>query len=252
MPMTDDEIVRTIHSFPAWMYEFDLRGHKTPVEDRKARRHPERKAYFFDPLVGLFGGSLKGKRVLDLACSAGYWSLHAIEAGADKIVGIEARQMHFDQASFVFKAKDIDPARYTFVHGNIFEVDFAKYGPFDIVLCLGIMYHITRHTELFEKISRVNTDVLLVDTRISTSPDSILEIRRESIEDHRNAVESGLVMFPSRQAVIDMAGEVGYQVAVLKPQFTDGTHSHDFTAGARRAFVCSKRTDLAGLPMEVE
>lgn len=250
--MTDEEIVSTIHSFPAWMYEFDLRGHKTPVEGRKAVRHPERRRYFFDPLVRMLGGSLRGKRVLDLACSAGYWSLAASEAGADHVVGIEARQMHFDQASFVFKAKDIDPAKYTFVHDNIFDVDFARYGTFDVVLCLGIMYHITRHTELFEKISAVNTDVLLVDTRISTAEGSLMELRRESTEDHRNAVKSGLVMFPSRRAVIDMAEEVGYRVAVLKPDFTPGRATHDFDAGARRAFVCTKQTDLAKLAAEVE
>jgi len=250
--MTDDEIQRTIASFPAWMYRFDLRGHLTPADERKARRHPERKRYFFDPLVELAGGSLAGKRVLDLACSAGFWSLAAIEAGAEKVVGIEARQMHFDQVNFVFKAKEIDPSRYTFVHGNIFDVDFRQFGAFDVVLCLGIMYHITRHTELFGKISAVNSDLLLIDTRISTSPDSVLELRRESIEDHRNAVESGLVMFPSRRAVIDMADQAGYRVAVLKPDFTASRATHDFDSGARRAFICAKKTNLENLHVDLE
>jgi tRNA (mo5U34)-methyltransferase len=249
--MTDDQIKQKIESFSAWMYQFDLRGHLTPVEDRKARRHPERKRYFFDPMVELMGGSLKGKRVLDLACSAGYWSLAAIEAGAEMVVGIEARQMHFDQARFVFEAKEIDPARFTFVHGNIFDVDFRPFGSFDLVLCLGIMYHITRHTELFGKISAVNSDLLLIDTRISTMPGSVLELRRESTEDHRNAVGSGLVMFPSRQAVIDMACDVGYRVAVLKPEFEASRATHDFDSGARRAFVCAKKTELSNLGSEI-
>src|SRR5215212_7167970 len=32
--------------------------------------------YFFDPLVHLLGGSLTGKRALDLGCNAGFWLRH--------------------------------------------------------------------------------------------------------------------------------------------------------------------------------
>jgi ribosomal protein L11 methylase PrmA len=41
--------------------------------------------------------------VLDLGCNAGFWSLAAIDAGADLVVGIDGRQMHIDQANLVFE-----------------------------------------------------------------------------------------------------------------------------------------------------
>jgi len=72
----DEEIRQKIASFPRWHYRFDLKGNLTPIfEERFANRHEQRKKYFFDPLVQLFGGSLAGKRVLDLGCNAGFWSL---------------------------------------------------------------------------------------------------------------------------------------------------------------------------------
>ena len=40
---------------------------------------------------GLAG--LKGKRVLDLGCNAGFWSLNAAEAGADFVLGVDGRQI---------------------------------------------------------------------------------------------------------------------------------------------------------------
>lgn len=72
--------------FPRWHYEFDLNGVRTPIfNHRHVNRHEQRKNYFFRPLVRLCGGSLSGKRVLDLGCNAGFWSLMAIEAGADYV-----------------------------------------------------------------------------------------------------------------------------------------------------------------------
>jgi len=59
-----------------------------------------------EPLSELYGGSLKGKRVLDLGCNAGFWSLDALERGADFVLGLDGRRMHIDQANFVFEVKE--------------------------------------------------------------------------------------------------------------------------------------------------
>ncbi|MGH2699183.1 MAG: DUF1698 domain-containing protein, partial [Actinomycetota bacterium] len=56
----------------------------------------------------LCGGSLRGKRVLDLGCNAGFWSLEALDRGADFVLGIDGRDMHIEQAEFVFEVKEID------------------------------------------------------------------------------------------------------------------------------------------------
>ncbi|MEA2517439.1 MAG: tRNA (mo5U34)-methyltransferase, partial [Actinomycetota bacterium] len=122
------ELQRRIDEFDRWHYEFDLNGIKTPISDpTRVNRHNQRKRYFIDPIVQLLGGSLEGKRVLDLGCNAGFWSLAAIEAGADYVLGIDGRQMHVDQADLVFEVKGIDRGRYDFVTGNIFEYDFRNH-----------------------------------------------------------------------------------------------------------------------------
>ena len=56
-------------------------------------RHQQRRSYFFDPLVNALGGSLRGRRVLDLGCSAELWSLLALQAGAEFVLGIDGRSM---------------------------------------------------------------------------------------------------------------------------------------------------------------
>ncbi|MFH1996266.1 MAG: hypothetical protein ABIJ27_04620 [Candidatus Omnitrophota bacterium] len=75
--MNNEEIVRRINEFSRWPYPFDLGGNSTPVPPREINRQKQRKRYFFDPCMKFLGGSLKGKTVLDIGCSAGYWSLCA-------------------------------------------------------------------------------------------------------------------------------------------------------------------------------
>src|SRR3954451_7714811 len=99
-----------VAGFPQWHYEFDLGGVRTPIFDQAhVNRHAQRRAYFFEPLVRLCGGSLAGRRVLALGCNAGFWSLAAIDAGADFVLGIDARRMHVEQANLVFEAKGVEP-----------------------------------------------------------------------------------------------------------------------------------------------
>ena len=49
-------------------------GIRTPIADwQRVNRQEQRRRYFLEPLLGLTGGSLQGRRVLDLGCSAGFW-----------------------------------------------------------------------------------------------------------------------------------------------------------------------------------
>src|SRR5215210_3088430 len=257
--MQDEEIRQKIASFPRWHYQFDLRGNLTPIHKKpRVNRHVQRKKHFFDPVVRLFGGSLEGKRVLDLACNAGYWSLASTEAGADYVLGIEGRQMHVDQASFVFDIKEVESDRYDFVVGDIFETDFRQFGTFDVVLCLGLMYHISKPMELMEKISEVNDDILVVDTTLSMARGSSLKIVPQDPDSYMSAVDRPIAMRPTKRAVRDLAEHAGYSVVTLEPDFRnakdepDWKGGQDYRKGSRRAFICAKKTDLSLLSARME
>ncbi|MDQ4064911.1 MAG: class I SAM-dependent methyltransferase, partial [Actinomycetota bacterium] len=155
--MDTAEIKERVDSFERWHYRFDLDGVQTPIWDEsRINRHQQRKSYLFDPLRAIYGGSLVGKRVLDIGCNAGFWSLAAIESGCDYVLGLDGRQMHVDQANFVFEVKGIERDRYRFITGDIFKTDLLEHGRFDIVLCLGLLYHVSKHMNLLEIISEIN------------------------------------------------------------------------------------------------
>jgi len=251
--MNKSEIVEKINSFSRWHYQFDLQGNLTPIfRQDHINRHNQRKRYFFDPLVRYFGGSLAGKRILDIGCNAGFWSLHAIQNGCDEVVGIDGRQMHVDQASFVFEVNQIAKEKYTFVTANIFEVDFRKFGSFDIVFCLGLLYHISKPIVLMEKIAQIANDLLVVDTNVIDRPGSFFNVLHEDIDNPHNAVDYSLTLRPSREAVLDIIKQFGYSVIVLKPQLDNYEGVSDYQYGSRRAFICAKQSNLDEFPAEVE
>ena len=118
-------------------------------------------------------------------------------------------------------------------------------GQFDVVLCLGLLYHVNKPVGLIEAVSQVNSDLLVIDTGLSDLQGSVFEVRHESLDDPRNAVECELVLVPSAAAVTDVAVQFGYRVALPRPEFSDYTGCQDYEAGVRRAFLCAKRSDLS-------
>lgn len=248
--MNPDELQERIDAFPVWHYRFEFEGATTPIfRPDYVNRHEQRRRIFFEPLLAINGGSLRGRRLLDLGCNAGYWSLNAIEAGAEFVLGIDGRQMHVDQANFVFEAKGIDPARYRFELGNIFTHEFHE--QFDIVLCLGLMYHVAKPVELFEVMAGAGAEIIVIDTNVSLMPSSAFRVAREdSLDNPRNAIDYELVLVPSRHAVFDLAGQFGFKSVALAHDITDFTGMGDYRSRQRASFICSKSISLETIASE--
>jgi tRNA (mo5U34)-methyltransferase len=240
--MTDSDLAARIAAFPRWHYAFDLRGHSTVTPGiTRAKRHARRLPYLFDPLVKACGGSLAGRRVLDLGCNAGFWALAALRRGADFVLGVDARRMHLEQAKLVFEVEGVDAARYRFVEADLMAADWAAWGRFDVVLCLGLLYHVDRPVELLARIAATGSRYVVIDTALSQLPGAALEMRREPLDDPRHAVASELVLWPTLDAVRVLAAENGYEASVLEPAFATWEECEDYRDALRRGFILTRR-----------
>ncbi len=243
--MNRDELEERIARFLHWDYRFEFdNGAATPLLDgRMVNRHEQRRRYFFDALLRLFGGSLRGQRVLDLGCGTGFWALHAMDAGADFVLGVDAERTHIEQASLVFEAKGIDPAHYRFEHANFFECDLSA--PFDVVLCLAVMHQVSKPVELFELMTGLGPEIIVVETELLRVASSFFEVSTQ-----RKPVDHRIALIPTREAMMELAGEFGYNTVPLARNITDYTGMEDYRRQQRLAFFCSKSRSLDALPVE--
>lgn len=237
--MDAEELRERVAAFPSWNYRFELgEGVTTPVADeRLVNRQYQRYRYFFKPLLEACGGSLRGRRVLDLGCNAGFWSLAAIEAGAEFVLGLDLRPEYVEQAELVFELKQVDPARYSFRAADLFAADLGD--ALDVVLCLGVLDHLDRPAELFEVIAGTGAELLVIDSEVSRARASLFEVSR--LYSARDVAGDGLVLIPSRQAVIDLAGRHDFDAVPLALDATDLTGMSDYRRERRCAFICSQR-----------
>lgn len=236
--MQAGELERRIAAFPTWSYRFEFAGGvATPVFNREVvNRQEQRRRYFFEALLGLTGGTLGGKRVLDLGCNAGFWALQAVEAGAEFVLGIDARELHVEQARLVFEAKGIDPARWRFEQGNVFGYELRE--RFDVVLCLGLLDHVAKPVELFELIAAAEPQLVVIDTEISRSRTSVFEV--DTLYQRENVVDYETVLIPSRLALVELAAQFGFEAVPLPQNMTDYAGMRDYLHQRRLAFICAK------------
>jgi SAM-dependent methyltransferase len=235
-----------IAAFSRWQYEFEFEdGIRTPVlYAGVVNRQQERRRYFFDALLGMAGGSLEGRRVLDLGCNAGYWALAAAEAGASHVLGVDARPEPVEQAQLVFEATGVDPGTYEFRTENVFAV--GDIGRFDVVLCLGLLDVTARPLELFELMSATQAEILVIDTAVSRGSNASFELG--AINEAANLVDRRMTFVPSAAAVERLAVEFGYEPLELAHAMPDVPGVEDYRRRRRAAFLCARGGMVATLP----
>jgi len=117
------------------------------------------------------------------------------------------------------KEYGIQESKYTFKTGDInVEISKLERNRFDVVLCLGYFYHTLEHYRLLSEISRLNPRYLILDSRISTSENAIIEFRNDPVQaDAASIIKSkldekkGLVGSPSKKAVEMLLENFGFE-----------------------------------------
>jgi SAM-dependent methyltransferase len=135
-------------------------------------------------VVDIVRQPLEGLRILDLACLEGLYAIEFARHGATA-VGIEGREIHIEKARFV---KDVLALHnLDFFQDDVRNLSKAKYGTFDVVLCLGILYHLdTPDVFVFmERISEVCKDLVIIDTRIAYGPTTPYDYKGTRYWGHR-------------------------------------------------------------------
>jgi SAM-dependent methyltransferase len=108
-------------------------------------------------------------RVLDIACAHGAYSIEFASRGA-QVLGIEGRETWLEQARRSKRLAGL--SNVEFVQDDVRNLGKATYGEFDVVLCLGILYHLDAPDvfEFLNGIAEVCRDFAIIETHFATTP----------------------------------------------------------------------------------
>lgn len=130
------EIRQRVRELGDWFHNLNLNGVQTAPQHFLGD-YPEIKWRSF---ANAIPADLRGKSVLDIGCNAGFYSIEMKRRGADRVLGIDSDETYLAQARFAAEVSEVD---IEFRPVTVYDV--GSLGErFDVVLFLGVLYHL-RH-----------------------------------------------------------------------------------------------------------
>jgi 2-polyprenyl-3-methyl-5-hydroxy-6-metoxy-1,4-benzoquinol methylase len=160
-----EEYINIINQFGPWnSYQFDFDNKNLiPVKDNDLllRR-------LLNILRDFSRKALNKNRILDLGCSEGYFALELAQRGAE-VLGIEGREINTQRAEF--GKRFLGNKKVRFIKEDVRNLSKDKYGTFDVILVLGLLYHLDA-SDIFpflRNIYQMCSDYVIIDTHIALS-----------------------------------------------------------------------------------
>ena len=186
------------------------------------------------------GSGLGGRSLVDIACNWGGFSIEARLRGADEVMGFDIRPENVAKARRVathFGADDI-----TFREQDLFtwEVDRT----YDIVLNLGLMYHISMPFEMMQKTYAMTGEIAVIDTIVHRESFSGFVLGTGEMAVGHAATAIGVELHPTYRGLIDLAYMVGFRHVIELRGLPDPAwpdfDKEPYGNGTRRCIVCLK------------
>jgi tRNA (mo5U34)-methyltransferase len=134
--LSTEEIRLRVQELGPWFHNLDLKG----VSTAPAHFLGDYPAVKWRKFCDSIPSDLTGKAVLDIGCNAGFYSLEMKRRGAERVVGIDTDEEYLVQGRF---ASEVRGLPIEFRKMSVYEI--AALGErFDVVLFMGVLYHL-RH-----------------------------------------------------------------------------------------------------------
>jgi tRNA (mo5U34)-methyltransferase len=158
------EIEKQVNALAPWFHNLNLKG----VETAPSHFLGDYPAVKWRRFADAVPRDLGGKSVLDIGCNAGFYSMEMKRRGAARVLGLDSDEEYLRQGRF---AADVSGLDIEFRRMSVYDVG-ALGERFDIVLFLGVLYHLRHPLLALDLIyDHVARDLLVVQSMQRGSQD---------------------------------------------------------------------------------
>ena len=218
-----------------WFYNYELpdgSSTETYHGDQLSAIHETRWQLLQRTPEQAFPQGLAALDAIDLAAHQGWFSMQLAAAGLSRVTGVDQRASHVEDSRLMAELLGHDQLR--FLHSDIFDLDTDALGQFDLVLMLGLLYHLENPVGALRLARALCKQLCVLETQIVPGMSGMVDfgsyrfvrplkgsfgIIDEIDETHApEAGATGICLVPSLEALTWLLHKVGFQrVEVLPP-----------------------------------
>lgn len=156
-----ETIARRVDELGEWFHNLDLGGVFT-APNHFLGDFPNVK---WKHISAAIPTDLAGASVLDIGCNGGFYCLEMKKRGAGRVLGVDVDDRYLKQARFAAETLGMS---IEFRKTSVYEIDRIE-GQFDIVLFMGVLYHLRYPLFALDKIVKKVRGTLVFQTMIRGS-----------------------------------------------------------------------------------
>ncbi len=171
-PALREELARE----PNWMYPWSLPGgaELTLLNPELGSVH-ETRAEMIEPAVRAALARSDRPTAIDLACSEGWFAHKLLAWGADHVIGLDIRPQNVRRAQLMREHFRIAPERLELRESNLYELPVtAADAQFDVVLLLGLVYHVEDPVGALRRARALTRGVTIVESQLTRQVEPIV------------------------------------------------------------------------------
>lgn len=156
-----------------WFYRYVFsNGVETDGPDPTTQAVHDARAHLIFPLLDRIVGERWGaSECVDLACHEGWFAMQLAARGAAAVRGVDIREEHVDKANLI---KDVAGlTNVTFEQRDLYGLNPAELGTFDVTLFLGLLYHLDNPVGALRIVRSLTRGVCVIETQVSRPADPL-------------------------------------------------------------------------------
>ena len=271
---TREQLAAKAQLVPFWWHSIDL-GHGVITDGLKTSAQLE------NELRDIRLPDLKGKTVLDIGAYDGFFSFEAERRGASRVVALDhfVWELEIDKCLEYWrecKKRGIDPdpnAQVNRMHPNelpgmlayktahealhskvetvvadFMATDLSQLGTFDVVLFLGVLYHLQNPVEALKRLASVTRELAIIETEAMVVPNQEDHALCEFFEGCELNSDWSNWWAPNEKAVVGMCRAAGFR----RVEVLHGAPSQSQVGVAGKSFYLKARHSIGHVLREFQ